>query len=106
MECCTCYPCHCPLLLGSNFLISELYHRAQVGMRPPLSLAAKMLQCVKKRRHASSLELKGPKHFPGLWKIATRERAKSSRHLSHRRYLLSFGHGYKIIVQSTIDSRL
>src|SRR5712692_9815161 len=31
MECRTCYPCHCPLLLDRNFLISELYHRAQVG---------------------------------------------------------------------------
>src|SRR5438128_7174830 len=36
MECRTCDPCHCPLLLGSTFLISELYHRAQVGIRPAL----------------------------------------------------------------------
>src|SRR5438132_4792178 len=33
MKCRTRYPCHCPLLLGRNLLISELYHRAQVSIR-------------------------------------------------------------------------
>src|SRR6266566_9261558 len=41
MECRTRYPCHCPFLLGSNLLISELYHRAQVGITATLPRATR-----------------------------------------------------------------
>jgi len=33
MECRTRYPCHCPFLRGSKLRISELYHRAQGGIK-------------------------------------------------------------------------
>src|SRR5216683_4839356 len=57
MECRTCYPCHCPLLLGSNFLISELYHRAQVGIK-----AIHTLEMQKHVMLASAMSLQHLKH--------------------------------------------